>query len=129
MRLAVLLALILATFVANSAVGFISAEDTTNLSSNHNKNNDKRIAVDKIIKRLRTSQAEERGIVPVMLVSAAARVNRADSTSTQSIVHAVKQQKPIPKWATALTVVLGLGVLAGLTYGNIVSINLAQSES
>lgn len=126
MRLAVLLALILATFVANSAVGFASAEDTTNLSNNHNKNNDKRIALDKIIKRLRTSQAEERGAVPILLMSAAARVNRADSTSTQTIVHAVKQQKPIPKWATALTVVLGLGVLAGLTY---VSVGLATAKS
>ncbi|KAE8992127.1 hypothetical protein PF005_g20034 [Phytophthora fragariae] len=96
MRLAVILVVIVATFVANGAMGFARAEDTTHI------NNSKRIASDNIVKRLRASQ-------------------KADSKiqSTQNIVHAVEHHEPLPKWAVALVALLGLGAAAGTVYGGV----------
>ncbi|KAE9007424.1 hypothetical protein PR003_g15373 [Phytophthora rubi] len=124
MRLAVILVVIVATFVANGAMGFARAEDTTHI------NNSKRIALDNIVKRLRASQkvgGEERFIVPVGAIwYAATQMNKADSKiqSTQNIVHAVEastveHHEPLPKWAVALVALLGLGAAAGTVYGGV----------
>lgn len=119
MRLAVILALTVVTFVANGAMGFASAEYTTL------NNNNKRIALDNIVKRLRASQkvgGEERFAVPVgAFWYAATQMNKADSKiqSTQNIVHAVEHHEPLPKWAVALVALLGLGAAAGTVYGGV----------
>ncbi|KAE8909142.1 hypothetical protein PF010_g18650 [Phytophthora fragariae] len=98
MRLAVILVVIVATFVANGAMGFARAEDTTHI------NNSKRIASDNIVKRLRASQK----------VGADSKIQ-----STQNIVHAVEHHEPLPKWAVALVALLGLGAAAGTVYGGV----------
>lgn len=124
MRLAVFVVLVVATFVANSAMGLASAEDTTTVSSS--SNNNKRIAVDKFVKRLRASQkvgGEERGGGgPVSALKyAAARFKKGDSKvqSTQGIVKAVKNHERMPKWAVAVVVLLGLGIVTGAVVGGI----------
>ncbi|KAE8889868.1 hypothetical protein PF005_g20420 [Phytophthora fragariae] len=130
MRLHVILALIVVTFVANSAMGFASAEDTTD------SNNSKRVALNKIVKRLRASRevgGEERGegAQVAMMVGAAQAANRpsnrVDWTQyTQSIVHSVEDDRPVPKAFVALLVVLGLVVAAGAVT---LSVKAAQRNS
>ncbi|KAJ8554665.1 hypothetical protein ON010_g9820 [Phytophthora cinnamomi] len=118
MRLGVFLAVVVATFIA-SGVGFTSADGTASDNSN------KRVALDKIIKRFRGSQrlgGEERGVtVPVAAYVYA--LNRPSSISS-NIVHAVEHHEPLPKWATALIVLLSLGVVSGGAYG---AVKLTQS--
>ncbi|KAE9067426.1 hypothetical protein PF006_g30005 [Phytophthora fragariae] len=74
------------------AMGFASAEDATD------SNNNKRIALNKIIKRLRASReagGEERaGAQVAIMMGAAQAANGVDYTSsTQNIVHSVKDNR------------------------------------
>ncbi|KAE9283241.1 hypothetical protein PR003_g27180 [Phytophthora rubi] len=107
------MALIVVTFVANSAMGFASAEDITD------SNNNKRIALNKIIKRLRASReagGEERaGAQVAIMMGAAQAANGVDYTSsTQNIVHSVKDNRPFPKKFLGLMILLGLAGTAGI---------------
>ncbi|KAJ8524779.1 hypothetical protein ON010_g16337 [Phytophthora cinnamomi] len=122
MRLGVFLALFVATFIA-SCVGFASADGTA--SDNHSK----RVALDKIIKRLRGSQklgGEERAAIPVGAYWYAAT---GPSRISSNIVHAVEYDEPIPKWAIALIVLISLGIVSGGAYGalkSMQSLNLSK---
>ncbi|EGZ21941.1 hypothetical protein PHYSODRAFT_251351 [Phytophthora sojae] len=114
MRLVVFLVLAVA-LLTTRGTGLVSAEDSASDKS-------KRIALNKIIKRLRGSHksvAEERvSVAPVDAYwFAATQMNRPSRINSQSIVHAVEHHEPLPKWVTALVVILGLGVVGGGVYG------------
>ncbi|GMF37779.1 unnamed protein product [Phytophthora lilii] len=137
MSLKLILILLIATAVVSG--GFASAEDATLAGIADTAPDTKLIDFDNKVRRLKknlrrnpkVSGEDEERIVPVAAYTAAyLRTRPSFSTQTsQNILHAVENHEPLPKWAKALLVVLGLAAAGGTIFGSVKLANLINNAA
>ncbi|GMF16842.1 unnamed protein product [Phytophthora fragariaefolia] len=119
MRLPIFLTLLLAALIASTMSSGAAEETKANTNGIATAADGKFTEVKKIIYRLRAKQkagGEER-IVPVGAIWLAA--TGGHTSSTESVMHAVEYDEPLPKWAKAIVAIIGIGLAAGTIYGGI----------
>ncbi|GMF44832.1 unnamed protein product [Phytophthora fragariaefolia] len=121
MRISIFLTLLLSALIA-SAMSSVAAEDTNaGINGIATAANRKFTEIKKIINRLRGKQklgGEER-MVPVGAYWLAATGSDSDTSSTESVMHAVEDGEPLSKLKTAIGAIIGIALAAGAVYGGI----------